>query len=185
MNHLNNTNDREWILRIKNNDSKALDLLFAKFYQSLCHFSFYILKNTALAEEAVSDVFLNIWLKRNKINIHNSVKAYLFTAVRNQSLNYLKKSKIHFDDIDEVENENIQSCMSADYLIRYESVKNDVELILNKLPEKRRLIFRMNRFDGLSYKEIASILSISVNTVQNQMVKAVKFISEYAVYIEH
>ena len=68
--------------------------------------------------------------------------------------------------------------MNADKFIQYEELKEDIDLLLRQLPKKRQIIFRMNRLDGLSYKEIAEILSISVNTVQNQMVEAVKFLSQ-------
>jgi RNA polymerase sigma-70 factor (ECF subfamily) len=66
--------------------------------------------------------------------------------------------------------------LRADKLIAYEELKDDIDTLLRQLPEKRRIIFCMNRFDGLSYKEIAEILSISIHTVQNQMVAAVKFL---------
>jgi len=83
-----NIEDFELFNKIKQNNSKALDELFSRYYRGLCHFSFKIITDNELAEEAVSDVFLNIWLKRNEIEIKTSLKAYLFTAVRNQSLNY-------------------------------------------------------------------------------------------------
>jgi RNA polymerase sigma-70 factor (ECF subfamily) len=175
------TEDLELFNKIKQNNSKALDELFTRYYRGLCHFSFKIVKNIELAEEAVADVFLNIWLKRDEIEIKSSLKAYLFTAARNQSLNYHKKnSRIFFEDLELLENENLPSDLAADHSVNLNSTLEEIESIVGQLPEKRQLIFRMNRFDGLSYKEIAEILSISINTVQNQMVKAVKFMLEFS-----
>ena len=168
--------DEELFQRIKSNDAQALKILFERHYSALCHFACKFVKNANLAEEAVSDVFLNIWLKKEKIELQTNLKMYLYTAVRNQSLNYLKKNKIHLEGIETVVKENKTSDLCADKLIAYEELKDDIDTLLRQLPEKRRIIFSMNRFDGLSYKEIAEILSISIHTVQNQMVAAVKFL---------
>ncbi|MCX6122455.1 MAG: RNA polymerase sigma-70 factor [Ignavibacteriales bacterium] len=169
-------NDEELFQRIKSNDAQALKILFERHYSALCHFACKFVKNATLAEEAVSDVFLNIWLKKEKIELSTNLKMYLYTAVKNQSLNYLKKNKIHLEGIETVVKENITSDLRADKFIVYEESKNAIDNLLQQLPEKRRIIFSMNRFDGLSYKEIAEILSISIHTVQNQMVAAVKFL---------
>lgn len=167
--------DEELFLRIKSDDAQALKILFEKHYSALCHFACKFIKNATLAEEAVSDVFLNIWLKKEKIELQTNLKMYLYSAVRNQSLNYLKKNKIYLERIETAVEENKTSDLSADKFITYEELKDDIDTLLQQLPAKRRIIFSMNRFDGLSYKEIAEILSISIHTVQNQMVAAVKF----------
>jgi RNA polymerase sigma-70 factor, ECF subfamily len=176
--------DEVLLSRIKHDDSGALKILFEKYFSPLCFFSNQFVKNTDNAEEAVSDVFLNIWLKRGKIEIKSSLKAYLYTAVRNQSLNYLKRNKIHYEDIEAEDGENLSSDLNADLLINYEELKHEIDILLRQLPKKREIVFRMNRIDGMSYKEIAEILSISVNTVQNQMVKAAKFISDQYPHIK-
>ncbi|MGD0036099.1 MAG: RNA polymerase sigma-70 factor [Bacteroidota bacterium] len=170
--------DEELFQRIKSDDTKALKILFEKYFSVLCCFAFKFVKTTNLAEEVVSDVFLRIWLKKEKIEIKTNLKTYLYTAVRNQSLNCLKKNKIHLEEIDTVVKENKISDLNADKLIAYEELKDDIEALLQRLPEKRQIIFKLNRIDGLSYKEIAEILSISVYTVQNQMVAAIKFLTD-------
>jgi RNA polymerase sigma-70 factor, ECF subfamily len=169
--------DEELFQRIKSNDAIALRILFNKYFPALCSFALKFVKTTDLAEEAVSDVFTNVWLKRKKIEIKTNPKTYLYGAVRNQSLNYLKKKYISFEEIETVVKENKASDLDADRFIAYEELKEDMDIVLQQLPEKRQLIFRMNRIDGLSYKEIAEILSLSIHTVQNQMVAAVKFLT--------
>jgi len=178
MNKTKKNIDLELITRIKKNDSVALDILFNRYFFLLCDFSFRFVKSVDLAEEAVADVFLNIWLKRGRIEIKTSVKSYLYTAVRNQSINYLKKEKNFYEELELVDKEGIYSTLSADNFIQYEELKKELDKILDKMPNKMRLVFKMSRIDGLSYKEIAEILSISINTVQNHMVKAFKFLSE-------
>jgi RNA polymerase sigma factor, sigma-70 family/RNA polymerase sigma-70 factor, Bacteroides expansion family 1 len=169
--------DGDLLRRIKCDDSKALRILFERYFAALCHFASKFVKNSDLAEESVSDVFLNVWLKRERIEIKTNLKTYLYVAVRNQSLNYLKKNKKYLENLEIADREEKISDLNADRFIQYEEFKEDIDSLLRQLPEKRQMVFRMNRLDGLSYKEIAEILSISVNTVQNQMVEAVKFLS--------
>jgi len=172
------SSDEDLFQCIKREDAKALKILFERYYSPLCHFAFKFVQEVHLAEEVVSDVFLALWLKKQTIEIRLNLRAYLYTAVRNQSLNYVKKNKILFEDIETVLHENNTSDLNADRIVLDEEMKGDVDAILQRLPEKRQLIFRMNRIDGFSYKEIAEILSISIHTVQNQMVAAVKFLTD-------
>lgn len=178
MNFLKSISDNELVHRITDGDKRSLDLLFKRYYQRLCFFSLQFVKNKNLAEEVVSDIFLNIWLKRGRLNITSSVKAYLYTAVRNQSINYLKKKDLNYEDLEVVDKESVIASLSPDHFLIYDELKDEIENMIKNLPEKRQLIFRMNRIDGLSYKEIAEILSISVNTVQNQMIEAVKYMTK-------
>lgn len=176
MSKLKNHGDNELIALIKQGDEDALEALFERYFNRLCRFAFQFLKSTDLCEEVVSDIFLNVWLKRESINITSSVPSYLYISVRNQSLTYLKKNKQNFEELGSAEIEEKISNETPSNLFDYEELVTEVESVLQKLPPKRQLIFRMNRFDGLKYKEIAEILNISVNTVQNQMVEAVKFL---------
>ncbi|MGD1043943.1 MAG: RNA polymerase sigma-70 factor [Bacteroidota bacterium] len=172
--------DEELLRRIKGDDPKALKILFERYYSLLCRFAFRFVKTIHLAEEAVSDVFLALWLKKNNIEIRTNLKTYLYTAVRNQSINYVKHHTFSFEDIETVDAQDTISELHPHAHMMYEELKDDIDALLKQLPEKRQIIFRMNRIDGLSYKEIAEILSISIHTVQNQMVAAVKFLSGHS-----
>jgi RNA polymerase sigma-70 factor (ECF subfamily) len=169
--------DDELIAHIQRDDARALKLLFERYYSSLCVFALRILKRKDLCEEAVSDVFTNIWLRRGKIEITSSVKSYLFAAVRNQSLNYLQANRPHGEELHVVDAE--RDALRADDFLLYKELEEEIGQLLQSLPERRQLIFRLCRFEGLSYKEIADLLSISIHTVQNQMVHAVKFLSSH------
>nr|WP_321358569.1 RNA polymerase sigma-70 factor [uncultured Draconibacterium sp.] len=171
--------EEEFINRIKQNDQTALEKLHRKYYQLLCSFAFNYVKNVHSAEEIVSDVFLNFWLKRHSLTINSSIKSYLYISVKNQSINYLNTKKQIFEEITDNSFEFEASGNDADAEINYIETFNQIEKIIRELPPQRQTIFRLNRVDGLKYKEIAEILSISVNTVQKQMTEAVKHISKY------
>ncbi len=176
MKYILNITDEQLLNRIKQNDEVALELLFRRYFKNLCFFANRLLMEHQLAEEVVSDIFLNIWLKRGQIKINSSFKAYLYKAVKNQSINYLQKRKINIESLEVVDKEGLVSSLSPEHFLRYNQLDEEIKSLIKELPEKRRLIFRMNRIDGLSYSEIAEILEISINTVQNQMVNAVKFL---------
>lgn len=172
--------DEILIRRIKQHDQKALESLFERYFYPLCDFSYAIVKSIELAEEVVSDVFFNIWSKRNTLEIKNNLKSYLYLAAKNQSINYLNSSKANHEGIDFFkELIDLPEQSTAEAEIEYEELKSEIQLILEELPPQRRLIFKLNRIDGLKYKEIAEQLSISVNTVQKQMVEASRYMEQY------
>ena len=172
-------NDKLLFERITRNDQVALETLHKRYYQTLCSFALSYVKSVDYAEEVVSDVFLNIWLKRDALSINANIKPYLFSAVKNQSINFLNAQKLAFEKIEENTFDSEFSDHDADAQINFSETLRAIEKIIQELPPQRQTIFRLNRIDGLKYKEIADLLSISVNTVQKQMTEAIKHISKY------
>jgi len=164
---------------VKKDNQRALEQLFQKYYFSLCMFAKKYVDDSALAEEIVSDVFFNIWQNRKALSINSSLKSYLFVATKNQSLNVVKKAKasIYKEEIGDLHLK--LSYSNFDDGLQYTEVKKHIELIIELLPPQRRIIFILNRIDGLKYKEIAEKLGISVSTVQKQMLEAIKHVSQY------
>lgn len=164
---------------VKKDNQSALEQLFQKYYFSLCLFAKKYVNDSYLAEEIVSDVFFNIWQNRKTLSITSSLKSYLFVATKNQSLKAINKSKT------QVVNEDIGdlhlklSHSNPDESLEYAEVTKRINRIIDELPPQRRIIFKLDRIDGLKYKEIADKLGISVSTVQKQMLKAIKHVSQY------
>ena len=142
-------------------DQQAYKELFMILYPSLQQFAFSILRSKQLAEEAVSDVFIKIWEKRNTINNIGNLKFYLFTSTRNISLNYLKKQK------------GIQNINSEDYWVELHSVYFDPEQLMLTAEMISKVLEAIN---GLPprYREVAELLELSPKTVENQMTLALK-----------
>jgi RNA polymerase sigma-70 factor (family 1) len=167
----NELNIQNLLYRISsNNDEQAFQQLFNIYANGLLRFTFSILKNKELSEEAVSDVFFKIWLQRSRIAEIENFKAYLFTTSRNISLNYLDKEKrkkvVSLDDIsvtlpiDEI-------CPESDMISR--ELKEAVGRAIEHLPERCKLIYSLAKIEQLKYKEIAEILDISVKTIDHQL----------------
>ncbi|MEM6844061.1 MAG: RNA polymerase sigma-70 factor [Bacteroidota bacterium] len=173
------TTDEVLLELIASHDEKALEALHWRYYKRLCDFAYCILNSIPITEEVVSDVFLQLWLKRSEITIRTKVKSYLFTAVRNQAFNTLKKEDQPWEDIETAHLPPTTQAPTTIENLEYREFEQEVDTLLRTLPEQRLLIFRLNRFEGLRYKEIAQILGISSNTVQNQMVAAVKQLASH------
>ena len=159
--------------KIRNNDAKAFELLFHRYYTSLCLFATNYTNNDSEAEEIVQDLFVRLWEKRDSVDINTSVKNYLFSSVKNQCLNLIQHKKIQNRHIQNVLRETIQN-QNEEYFFHDNELINKVKKAISSLPEKRKKIFRMSREDGLKYHEIAKKMNISVKTVETQMGLALK-----------
>jgi RNA polymerase sigma-70 factor (ECF subfamily) len=145
--------------------------LYKRFQPSLTNYAFYLTRSSEDAIEIVNDVFLSVWSKQNRLTLDHSLKTYLYTAVKNRSINYIKKNKLEtvFDDqLDTL------SDFEADKSLLQKEQQIIIEQIMNNLPPKCKQVFSMSRVDQLSNKEIASLLDISIKTVEAQITKALK-----------
>lgn len=176
---LMNANDSHITLLQKkisdNSDQQAYNDLFLRFYPSLKQFAYSFLKSKQLSEEAVSDVFINIWEKRKELHTITNLKLYLFTSTRNAALNYLKKQKglnnLHVEDywveLNSIYFDPEQLMITAEMIAK-------VHEAIQSLPARCRLIFKLVKEEGLKYREVAELLNLSVKTVENQMTLALK-----------
>lgn len=170
--------DEQILEGIKCGDINVMKHLYESYYVLLCNFAYRFTKDKDSAKDIVSDFFLHFWLKRETIDISTNLRSYLYVAVRNYSLNYLKSSNRKFIKLSIHDEDESWDIESEDQFYKAIESDEEVELILSKLPDRKRLVFKLKVIDGLKYKEIAEILSISVNTVQNHMVEAYKILSK-------
>jgi RNA polymerase sigma-70 factor (ECF subfamily) len=158
---------------IKQGDKQGFELLFKTYYAPLCVFARKYIKDTDDCEEVVQGFFLKLWDKRDTIEINTSVKSYLYSSVRNRSLNYIKHQKIK----QEYHSEIISTTSEIDPMVNGFMEIGLIEKIdrtIAMLPPRRREIFLMSREQGLKYREIADQLGISIKTVETQMGHALK-----------
>jgi len=152
-------------------DRQAFEVLFRAHYRALCAFAVGYLKDTDKAEDQVQDLFFRLWLDRAKVNVTTSVKAYLYASVRNRCLNAVKSgAKVR------ALNEEVDDRLEVDERTEDEHTERiaRVQAAVESLPEERRKVFKLSRYEGLKYHEIAARLGISVKTVENQMGSALK-----------
>lgn len=168
--------DQILIDRLRSGDESALTELYNKFWQSLFMSSYNVLKDKELCEDIIQDIFMNIWNNREKLEIHISLKGYMYACARYQVFNQFKKNKdkIHvefFDDLDK----RFQHSTPETQLMHDELVQQ-INSIVESLPLKCQLVYKLSREEQLSHKEIAERLDISTKTVENHITKALQVI---------
>jgi RNA polymerase sigma-70 factor, ECF subfamily len=157
--------------RIKTGDEAAFSRLFDEYYVSLCFFANKFIMDMDKSRCVVQQVYMDLWEKREKIDISWSVKSYMFHAVRNESIDYLRKNK---NNVTLTDDKNDVRQVSFRDLVEESELNDCINCSINQLPEKCRKIFLLCRFEGLKYAEIAEKLNISVKTVEMQMGIALK-----------
>ena len=167
--------DTEQIInRLKNEDKSAVDDLFSYYYPRLYHFSKSILKIENDIDDILQEVFVKIWLNRQKIGNPETFNAYIFTITKNEVLNLIRSNLREHTFKDQL----FQHAVAEEYQnsapLEYEEVKAGIDKIVAVLPEKRQQVFILSRTEGLSNKEIAQQLNISEKTVEDHITHAIK-----------
>jgi|SRR6056297_568415 len=166
--------ENKQIKQIKQGNIQTFEAVFRSYYEDLCLFAISYVKDKDLAEEIVQDVFYTIWEKRKELKITSSLRSYLFTSVKNKSLNYIRKEDSKQKYTTYIKNTKNDKVLTPYDEINTKELSQIIDLTIQRLPERTREIFKMNRFHGLAYKEIAEKLSISIKTVEANMGKALK-----------
>ncbi|XHR96327.1 RNA polymerase sigma factor [Mucilaginibacter sp. UC70_90] len=155
----------------------AYKKLFGLLFPSIKHFSYCLLKSPELAEEVASDVMITIWRKRKTITSINNIKVYAFVIAKNLCLNILKcNSRGRIVSLDDVA-VNLQIDTTPEWILINDELRKSLNNAINKLPTRCKMIFRLVKEDGLSYKEVSEILDISIKTVDSQLVIASRRLS--------
>ena len=157
--------------RIKDGDERAFERVFRAFYRPLCDYAVTLLGSEEDAEDVVQDLFTRVWADRQGMEVQESVKSYLFTAVRFGALNVLKRRAVeqkHSASLAEFIEDLQRQDYSEEETRRVESIKE----VLQTLPAQCRTVFTMSCLEGKKYSEIAAKLGITVNTVKSHVAKA-------------
>ena len=172
-------NEAQLLQRLAQGDKRALQQLFDDHYVALCRTSLRLVHRSEIAEELVQDVFIYLWEKRASLRITSSLSAYLYRAVRNRSLNHLKSRAAQYDWAAAIEDHPPPVADAPTEDLHVAELEEALELALQKLPQKCRLVFSLSRYEELTYREIAEQLKVSVKTVEYYMGQALKLIRQY------
>lgn len=164
--------EHQFAEQIRLGNHAAFESLFRTYYSRLCRFAFRMTGSKTSAEELVQDLFVRLWTNRHDLTPEGSLRSYLYRAVRNQSINYLKQKTRN--DSSTVEPDDLRSDSNPLEELYSREIRTAIEEAVHLLPPRCRLVFLLHRFDGLTYSEIAEILGISIKTVETQMGRALK-----------
>lgn len=157
--------------------SIVFEQVFKEHFKSLHAYACSILKDEDSAEEVVQNVFYKLWEKKERINTLDSIPAYLYRSVYNESLNMIKHNKVRSEYQAHAGYRTDHSDNTADQT-NLKELEVRLTKAMNELPEQCRTIFQMSRFEELKYREIADKLNLSVKTIENQMGKALKLMRQ-------
>ena len=168
--------DEQIALLLSKRDEAAFEQVFKTHYKNLHAYAFTMLKDEDEAEEMVQQVFFKLWERSEHLSFSGSIAAYLYRAVHNESLNFIKHQKVKAGhQLHVAYSMKNKSEQAHSKMIRKE-LEYKFREALNELPEQCRTVFQLSRFEDMKYKEIADKLDISVKTVENHMGKALKLL---------
>ncbi len=159
------------------NEEKAFTYVFEKYYKPLVLFANQFVPEIETCEDLVQDLMANILTNKNEFLNESSLRSYLYTSVKNKALNHIRFQKTYSKYI------SLQDTKQTDH-------KNQMEIIIEKevhsllydsidmLPERCKLIFKLNVLENFSYKETAEKLNITINTVKTQRARAIKILKQ-------
>ncbi len=160
------------------NSESAYKALFRILFNPIRNFSFSIVKSSELAEEVASDVLFMLWYNREKLAAVKNIKYYAFTAAKNKSLNILKKDLGKYSiSFDEVDVDIHIDYLNPELILLRGELKEQLESAIEALPKQCKLVFKLIKEEGFSYKEVAEILDISPKTVDAHLVNAIRKLS--------
>ena len=156
-------------------DESAYKKLFFHYFQPLKSFSFSIVKSNETAEEIVSDIFVELWVKRKQLCAIEDLKMYLYTSVKNNSVRKLNQhKKAGFVPLDDVQVEFASPDENGERILLTRELSCKIDAAIEDLPQRCKMIFKLANEDKLKYKEIATLLNISIKTIDAQIATALK-----------
>lgn len=171
--------DTELVTLLIQNNEAAFSELYVRYKDKLYYFCLQILKSKEETNDIVQEIFIRIWESRSFINPNLSFSSFLYTMVRNRILNYFRDIDIDEKAKQILSKQKVTEEEAIDSNIIYSEYQAILQNAINCLPPQRQKIFNMSRIKNMSHKEIASELGISVNTVQEHISEALKFIKAY------
>ncbi|TKG95878.1 RNA polymerase sigma-70 factor [Puteibacter caeruleilacunae] len=189
-----NVQERKLLNALKQRDLKAYEELFFKYHGRLVLFANKFTGDMQIAKDIVQDAFLTLWDKADHLTINESVKSYLFQSIRNGCLNYNRHLQIR----DAAHKDIGTVALQADRELFFQSddpymsllekeMEQKIAEVIERMPEKCRVVFKMSRQEYKKNKEIAQELGISVKMVEKHISKALSILrqdlSDYMVVV--
>lgn len=164
---------------VKKGDKKAFRQIYNAYYKQLLLVGKKYLKDIQMAEDAVQDIFVKLWLGREEIDPSKSLQSFLFTCLKNHVLNMIKSRKRRILLAYDAHDLKDKTTNCTEDNIIYSEYRSIVEEGLQQLPNRRREVFKLKTYQGLSNVQVSESLSISMNTVKNHYYHSNKFLRAY------
>ncbi|MCM1504390.1 MAG: RNA polymerase sigma-70 factor [Muribaculum sp.] len=158
--------DEKILSQIHDGDTGALGVLYMEYAPKVRDFAFRFVQNREEADDITHDVFFKIWELRKSLSGISSIKAYLFRMTKNAILNNFRQKQIQDKYCDDIRNNISEESDDTDSAVTTADLLEMIELAIDRMPEQRRKVFCMSRYENMTYEQIAQKLDISPKTVQ-------------------
>jgi len=173
----NDVSERVLQERIRAGDESAFDTVFRSHYAHLVRMAESVVRERALAEEVAQEVMLELWRRRETLQIEQSFRAYLLRSTRNRALNHVRHQRVVAREA-AIAAIDPPTAPSAEDQMLCTELEQAVREAIDELPERSRVVFQLSRDHGLKYAEIAVALDISEKTVEKRMGQALAELRE-------
>jgi RNA polymerase sigma-70 factor (ECF subfamily) len=177
--NLTTEREMECLSALRNGDEKALREIFNQHYPLMVSDIYRIIPDEDTCKDLAQEVLVELWKRKEAIEVHSSLRAYLRRSALNKALTYLKNQrKIQLEGDDQFADTLDSSAFDLALQDKQEALESALHAAIDRLPEKCRQVFALSRFENMSHKEIAETLGISVKTIENQITKAMKLLRD-------
>lgn len=159
-------------------DKNAINELHALYSNKLYRFAFGYLKSDADALDVVQEVFIRLWSSRNELKKNSNIEALLFTIAKNTIITAFRKRISEKEYVEHLKTIVVKNSLDTEQQVDYSILSDKVKELINQLPQQRQRIYLLSKEKGLTNKEIAENLGISIKTVEDHITKARKFLRE-------
>jgi len=170
------TKETELAQLIQKGDETAFKTAFELYYAGLLSYGKHLVQNNDVSRDLVQEVFMRLWEKREKISVHSSLKAYLFSAINNRALNHIRHEKIKRA----FQEQHISTWIYGEYSQSEVNpfLNSAIERAINALPKKAYQSFTLTQIDGLSIREAAQKMGVAEKTIENQLARSRKILRQ-------
>lgn len=174
--HLDHLTDEELLHRLQAGDEWAFSELYRRYWEKLFEKAYARMKSTEIARDLVQDLFVQLWLKKETLQIHTSIAAYLFVALRNAVLNHASFQAVRTTHADLLKHSLPSSAYTTYDQVAVADLQGALQRESSKLSPKCREAFELSQFEDLSVQDIAQRMNLSPNTVRNHLQRAMTFL---------
>jgi len=167
----------DYVRKLKASDTNSFKAIVRYFHSGIFNFLSFKTNDRTAAEDLLQETFIKLWETRQRLDESQSVKSYLFTIANNLALNHIRHQKIVVSFMERASIDKVAAESPYEQLTHKE-LEECVQQAIETMSDKVRIVFLMCKVEGLSYKEIAERLHLSVATVESHMVKGLRMVRE-------
>lgn len=171
--------DHELLIALHCGDKQAFEILYFRYFKALSTYAYKRLQDEHIVTELVQDVFVDIWKQRETLNTEKEIAGLLYAMLRNKALHELRARLIQLKHIEQftlLHKDDVADMASDELYAR--QIEEKMKRAVNRLSPQCKNAFTLSRYEHLSYKEIAEKMSISVNTVEKHIGKALQLLKQ-------